>query len=148
VDSERRGKTVVGFDGRSPPRGTLRCADRQAELTGRELEAITTWELPTAFGWAPPHPEGIDPESDTRRALNDIVRAELGPERAASVRCTVVEGHAAPVLADASAGADLLLVGSRGHGAFVGMLLGWVSEHCVSHAACPVVVVREQHEAP
>jgi nucleotide-binding universal stress UspA family protein len=53
-----------------------------------------------------------------------------------------MEGHPATRLIEASAGADLLVVGSRGHGAFAGMLLGSVSEHCVAHASCPVVVVR------
>jgi len=55
----------------------------------------------------------------------------------------VVEGHAAPVLLEAARGASLLVVGSRGHGEFTGMLLGSVSEHCVTHARCPVVVVRD-----
>jgi nucleotide-binding universal stress UspA family protein len=55
----------------------------------------------------------------------------------------VVEGHAAAVLVERSEGADLLVVGTRGHGRFTGMLLGSVSEHCVIHARCPVLVVRE-----
>ncbi|MGI9157173.1 MAG: universal stress protein [Marmoricola sp.] len=46
------------------------------------------------------------------------------------------------MLIDAAAGADLLVVGSRGHGGFVGMLLGSVSEHVAAHALCPVLVVR------
>ena len=55
----------------------------------------------------------------------------------------VVEGNAARVLLDASAGADLLVVGSRGHGGFVEALLGSVGQHCVHHATCPVVVIRD-----
>ena len=54
----------------------------------------------------------------------------------------VAEGAAAPVLLEAAADADLLVVGSRGHGGFTGLLLGSVSQQCVSHAGCPVVVVR------
>jgi nucleotide-binding universal stress UspA family protein len=54
----------------------------------------------------------------------------------------VIEGPPARVLIDASQNADLLVVGSRGHGAFAGMLIGSVSQHCVHHASCPVVVVR------
>jgi len=54
----------------------------------------------------------------------------------------VVEGHASQVLTETAEGADLLVVGSRGHGGFTGLLLGSVSEHVVTHAPCPVVVVR------
>jgi nucleotide-binding universal stress UspA family protein len=57
---------------------------------------------------------------------------------------TVIEGHPAPALIEASRGADLFVLGSRGHGEFVGMLLGSVSEHCVTHAHCPVLVLRDQ----
>lgn len=53
----------------------------------------------------------------------------------------VLHGHPAQVLLDAAGGTQLLVVGSRGHGAFAGMLLGSVSQHCVQHASCPVVVV-------
>jgi nucleotide-binding universal stress UspA family protein len=58
------------------------------------------------------------------------------------VETSTVEGHAAPVLLDAASDADLLVVGSLGHGRFSGMLMGSVSTHCVEHANCPVVVVR------
>jgi nucleotide-binding universal stress UspA family protein len=59
----------------------------------------------------------------------------------------VVEGHAAPVLVEASTGADLLALGTRGHGAAAGILLGSVSEHCVTHAHCPVLVIGERPPA-
>ena len=65
------------------------------------------------------------------------------PDEQVTIRCKVVEGNAPRVLLDASAGADLLVVGSRGHGGFVEALLGSVRQHCVHHATCPVVVVRD-----
>jgi nucleotide-binding universal stress UspA family protein len=133
---------VVGVDGSEPSRRALAWAADQARRTGAELEVVTTWEYPTTFGWAPPYPQGFDPEGDTRKALEETVGAVLGPDPDVAVRLTVREGHPAPVLTEMAAGAAMLVVGSRGHGAFMGMLLGSVSEHCVSHAPCPVVVVR------
>jgi nucleotide-binding universal stress UspA family protein len=62
------------------------------------------------------------------------------------VRTEVVEGHPALVLVEVSNGADLLVVGNRGHGGFAGMLLGSVSEHCVTHAHCPVLVMRDTRD--
>ena len=58
------------------------------------------------------------------------------------VRTVVEEGNPVQVLIEQSASADLLVVGSRGHGGFAGMLLGSVSHHLVAHSKCPVVVVR------
>ena len=60
-----------------------------------------------------------------------------------TVRPRAVEGHPAHVLIEASRGAELLVVGSRGHGAFSGMVLGSVSQHCVTQAHCPVLVLRD-----
>jgi len=59
-----------------------------------------------------------------------------------TIRPVVVEGHPAPVLIEASRGADLLVVGSRGHGEFSGMLLGSVSDYCTHHVSCPITIVR------
>ena len=59
-----------------------------------------------------------------------------------SIDPRVVNGHPAPILVEASKGADLLVVGSRGHGEFVGMLIGSVSEYCATNAHCPVLVHR------
>jgi nucleotide-binding universal stress UspA family protein len=59
-----------------------------------------------------------------------------------TIRPVVVEGHPAPVLVEAAKGADLLVVGSRGHGEFSGMLLGSVSQHCTHHVSCPITIVR------
>jgi nucleotide-binding universal stress UspA family protein len=71
-----------------------------------------------------------------------VISSTHDPASDVPVRARVVQGHAAQVLLGASAGAGLLVVGSRGHGGFAEALLGSVSQHCVQHASCPVVVVR------
>jgi len=57
----------------------------------------------------------------------------------------VVQGGAGQVLVDAAEGAELLVVGCRGHGGLAEALLGSVSQHCVHHAPCPVVIIRGKH---
>jgi nucleotide-binding universal stress UspA family protein len=136
----------VGVDGSESSTAALRWAARQAELTGAALHIVTAWsypEHPAPLGIIPDLPLPADPLSDVRQKLVELVGAELGRHVGIDVHCEVVHGNAAPVLLDAARDADLLVVGSRGQGAFAGMLLGSVSEHCVHHAACPVLVVRE-----
>ncbi len=95
-----------------------------------------------AYGYAIPIPADLNLGSDSRRVLDQAIAETLGENQAVKVSSTVVEGHPAVELLNAAENAELLVVGSRGHGAFTGMLLGSVSEHCVSHSPCPVVVVR------
>ena len=140
------GLIVVGVDGSKPSLGALRWAANQARLTGASLEVIATWEYPTSLGWAPAWPPDWDPGEDARKALAEVVAEVLGPQTDIDVRQVVLEGHAALALVSAAAKADLLVVGSRGHGAFAGMLLGSVSEHSATHSPCPVVIVHNRHE--
>ncbi len=133
---------VVGVDGSDPSKRALRWAADQAKLTGATLTVVTTWEYPPTLGWAPPYPSDFDPNEDARKAQDETVAEVLGADRSLVTKSEVTEGHPAFVLTQASRGAKLLVVGSRGHGAFTGMLLGSVSEYCASHASCPVVVVR------
>jgi nucleotide-binding universal stress UspA family protein len=136
------GRIVVGVDGSDSSVRALSWAARQAELTGSSLEVITTWEWPTDYGWALPFPSGWDPSADAQKVLDQTVEPMQQAHPTVAIRATVVEGHPAPVLINASTGAALLVVGSRGHGEFAGMLVGSVSEHCVTHAHCPVLVMR------
>jgi nucleotide-binding universal stress UspA family protein len=136
------GLIVVGVDGSESSIEALRWAVAQARLTNASLEVLSTWELPTSFGWSPPWPADFNPEKQTKTALAEIVDHELGTQSGLEVRQSVVEGNAALALVHAAKHAELLVVGSRGHGAFTGMLLGSVSEYCAAHAHCPVVVVR------
>jgi nucleotide-binding universal stress UspA family protein len=135
-------RIVVGVDGSESSLAALEWALRQAELTGSTLEVITTWEWPTNYGWAYPFPPEYDPQADAQKMLSDALDPLLVAHADVPVESTVVEGHPAPVLLKASEGAELLVVGSRGHGEFAGMLIGSVSEHCTANAHCPVLVLR------
>jgi nucleotide-binding universal stress UspA family protein len=133
---------VVGVDGSESSIEALRWAVGQAKLTGASLDVVTAWEYPVSYGWTVPWPGDFNPEKEAQDVLAQIIRRELGSDSGLEVQETVVEGHPAPALLEAAKKASLLVVGSRGHGAFAGMMLGSVSEHCASHSSCPVVVVR------
>ncbi len=134
------GRIVVGCDGSPSSADALDWAARQAQLTGSSLEVIMTWQWPPSLGWSVPLPDDFDPEVDVRRTLEGAVAPVIERHPDLAVETRVANGHPAPVLVDASKGADLLVVGSRGHGEFAGMLLGSVSEYCASNADCPVLV--------
>ncbi len=108
---------------------------------GAELRAVIAWRWPTTYVWAPDY-GGFDFAADARKTLEEAVTEALGSPPSVPVTISVTEGHPAAVLFDASRSADLLVVGSQGHGAFTGILLGSVSQHCVQHATCPVLVYR------
>ena len=133
---------VVGVDGSEPSLKALRWAAQQARLTGATLRVLTTWEVATGTGWVPTFPVDYDPQAVARQALDEAITEALGADPDVAVERVVKEGHAAPVLLAAAKDADLLVVGSHGHGAFAGMLIGSVSEHLVRHAPCAIVVVH------
>ncbi|MGY1633497.1 universal stress protein [Geodermatophilus sp. SYSU D01186] len=141
-DRRHRSRIVVGVDGSPSSRQALRWAARQAELTGAELHAVTAWRLPTTYGWIPPIADH-DWAGEARAVQAHAIAETLDGTQAERVRRDVVEGHPARALVRCAAGADLLVVGSRGHGGFSGMVLGSVAQHVVTQAPCPVLVVRE-----
>ena len=137
-------RIVVGVDGSPSSMAALEWAANQAGLTGATLEVLMTWEWPTSYGWSIPIPSGYDPEHDSAKALDKMLKRVRKGHSDITIQSNVMEGHPAPLLVKASDGADLLVVGSRGHGEFSGMLLGSVSEHCVTNAHCPVLVLRDR----
>lgn len=138
---------VVGVDGSDASKDALRWAGRQAEMTGASLEVIMSCSIPMAVYSAPyPIPAVVDIDA-SRASLDRIVGEVLGEDPPYKVSTTVVEGPAPVALVDAAEHAELLVVGSRGHSALVGVLLGSVSEHCIAHAACPVAVIRHRHSS-
>jgi nucleotide-binding universal stress UspA family protein len=134
-------RIVVGVDGSTSSRAALAWAVGQARLTGAVVEAITACEYLNAYGYPLPV-RGVDIFELATKAVKDAIAEIPAHTDAAAIRYRVLEGHAARVLVDASAGADLLVIGSRGHGGFVEALLGSTGEPCVHRATCPVVVIR------
>jgi nucleotide-binding universal stress UspA family protein len=134
---------VVGVHGSPSSLAALRWAAREAALWGAKLVVVRAWE-DQAQRWAPYASRGSRPagEQDRRLAgaqLADTVRATAGDQPGVRVTGKVVEGLAARVLLDQSAGADLLVLGSAGKaGAHA---VGPVARACLRHARCPVVVV-------
>ncbi|MEZ0090913.1 universal stress protein [Streptacidiphilus sp. EB129] len=139
IPAERR--IVVGVDGSPSSEQALRWAVRQAELTHAAVDAVICWLYPTMYGRAP---ASVDRESGlvAGKILAKSVAWAVRDHPRVEIRESAELGNAAQVLLERSRGAELLVVGSRGHGGFVGALLGSVSQHCVQHASCPVVVVR------
>ncbi len=135
---------VVGVDGSPASIDALKWATRQASLTGAAVEAVIAWQYPMMSGGYPIATE-VDWPSTAQEVLDTAVTEAFGAH-SDQVSRTVIEGHPAKVLIDAAADADLLVVGSRGHGGFAGMLLGSVSEHVAAHAHCPVLVIRHSSD--
>lgn len=134
---------MVGVDGSAPSKAALGWAIRQANLTGAVVDAVIAWHYPGAYGYPVAVGDDANYEELAAKVVTDTIAEVSGPAGPVEIRPKVVEGNPAAVLLAASAGADLLVVGSRGHGGFVEALLGSVSQHCVHHAACPVVVLRD-----
>ena len=143
-DSANPQAIVVGVDGSDSSRAALRWAVKQAKLTDQPLEIISTWQHPTNYDRSMLLPEAIDFEALARRQLDESISVAVDSDCDSNITTKVIQGHPAPTLVDHSRSASLVVVGSRGHGEFVGMLLGSVSEFLTAHAHCPVVVVRDE----
>jgi nucleotide-binding universal stress UspA family protein len=139
VSPPARPLVVVGVDGSECSERSVRWAADYVNASGGTLELVIAWHWPPSFGYPVALPD-YDPEGMARVAVEKVA-AELHVPRE-RLRTTVVAGAPAQQLIAASENADLLVVGSRGHGGFAGLLLGSVSTHCVHHAHCPVLVVR------
>lgn len=142
------GAVVVGVDGSPGSQRALHWAISEARARGTSVYAVLAWQVPIA-AYAGPGAVGLaDSIFGTQQVAAAAAAAEVLALKASTpmdpdVEMTYepVEGHPAAVLVDASRDACCLVVGSRGHGGFVGSLLGSVSQHVVQHATCPVVII-------
>jgi nucleotide-binding universal stress UspA family protein len=142
------GMIVVGVDQSAGANAALRFALQEARLRHATLRVVHAWQfgyigatgleawLPAAGGELEDFRRGA--EASLEQTLEEVGADTDG----VTIERRVEQGQAATVLIEESQGADLLVVGSRGHGGFAQLLLGSVSQQCAQHAACPVVVVR------
>ena len=135
-------RIVVGIDGSETAQRALRWAIDEARRRDARLDVIHVWHMPfvgvTPYS-PPPQWDMADFEAEAERELKRSVEAE--DTTGVEVHRVLAIGSAAGTLIDNGKGADLIVVGSRGRGGFVGLLLGSVSQQVVHHAPCPVVVV-------
>lgn len=140
--SPAKERVVVGVDGSEPSRQALLWGLFLARTLDAEIEAVMAWRFPPVAvtgAW----PLEWDPGRDAGETLRYAVTEALGERPEVPVRETLVEGGAARALLDAAKDARILVVGSRGHGGFAGLLLGSVSSACAEHASCAVLVVHD-----
>lgn len=154
------GRIVVGIDGSSESEDALEFALAEARLRGTTLHVVHAWRTPltlalpepTVMGYAPVSAGDLEQlAAKLRERAEQLVAEELhavlGDDPRVEVRREVLESDAAEALVEASRGADLLVVGSRGRGGFSGLLLGSVGQHVAHHAHCPVVIVPNERPA-
>jgi nucleotide-binding universal stress UspA family protein len=142
------GVIIVGVDHSAGAEEALRFAFEEAQLRRSTLRAVHAWQFgyigaPSLEGSVPVLGAELDEHRSAAGAVLDAMVREAIPDAGdVEIERRVIEGAAAAVLVEESRGADLLVVGSRGHGGFAQLLLGSVSQQCAHHAECPVVIVR------
>lgn len=134
-------KIVVGVDGSDSSVQALRLAARLAPALNARIHAVACWDFPQIYaGYVPPDFDAF--EAAAAHTLAEALGKAFGPDAPVDISQETVRGPAPAKLVELGADATLLVVGRRGHGGFIGMHLGSVSSVCVSHAACPVLVVH------
>lgn len=142
---------VVGVDHSPGAKAALVFAAEEARLRGATVRAVHAWQ----YGYIgyPGLEGGMPVLGGDLKELNATAEAALAasvhealPGSGVEIEQRVIQGAPAGVLVDESRDADLLVVGSRGHGGFAQLLLGSVSQQCAHHAKCPVVIVRAKRE--
>lgn len=137
-------RIVVGIDGSGGSAAALEFACRRAELTDEVVVAVHAWKIGQVLvdgrGLLP---ETIGPMLDDHELLLSEsvagVRTDHPDVTLIEEAIAVAPGQA---LVDASETASLVVTGSRGRGAFAGMLLGSVSQEVLGRAHCPVAIIR------
>ncbi len=139
---------IVGVDGSATSIGALRWAAREASLRRAELVVLHVYDWRI---YGAPSPIGARFVTDVKQVVESIVDDALAAARAVApdvrVRGEALMGNAGATLVAASSARGTIVLGNRGRGGFGSLLLGSVSQHVATHAACPVVVVRGRADA-
>ncbi|WP_084959940.1 universal stress protein [Thermoactinospora rubra] len=133
-----REEIVVGVDGSPAGEPVLAFAFAEAELRKARLHAVHAWTWHEATSVL----HASSGEDDEKRLLGEVLAGWRERYPDVEVITEVIHGHAVEVLRDASEGADLLVVGSHGHGQVTGLIMGSVSQAMLHHARCPLAVIR------
>jgi nucleotide-binding universal stress UspA family protein len=145
--AEQGGTIVVGVDGSDPSRKAVHWALAEARLRGARLVAVHAWSYYPSLPSDSLDPMLVTPDfnaalgRDAERFVEQEVEKLRADDREVEIEARAVEGPAASVLAELAKDADLLVLGTRGHGGFSGLLLGSVSQQVSHHAPCPLVLV-------
>ncbi|WP_457948769.1 universal stress protein [Pseudarthrobacter sp. alpha12b] len=141
---------VVGFDGSEYSQAALDWAMDEARQRNGQVRLITAWNKPP-MAWYPAVLETAAGELAAEESPEQIARTLQGQavksaeDGGVTATGQLVDTHSpASAILDAAKDADLIVVGSRGHGGFPGLHLGSVSTQVVNHAQCPVLVVRSK----
>ncbi|HET9080255.1 MAG TPA: universal stress protein [Trebonia sp.] len=137
------GRIVVGTDGSESSKRALDWAVAEAGAREAVLQPVIVWQSPYDYGelrYVPVDEEQL--AEGARKRLEQEIAEAAGEASPATTVPLVAHGDPAQVLCERSASADLLVVGSRGHGGFAGLMLGSVSTKCAHHSRCPLVIVR------
>lgn len=144
------GGLLIGHDGSEFSDSALTWTLELAERLGTHVTVVRAWVLTTAprpKTWSPGYmPPLVDFEEATVEKLTADVAQLVAEHPDVRVSHQAVHGRPASILVEGSERADMLVVGPRGLGGFRGLVLGSVSEQCVRHAKCPVVVVHDRGE--
>lgn len=135
-----RKRIVVGIDGSEASVSALRRAVQIATALGASVEAVSSWRTPT--GYSSVGRFEYSPDDDAHAMLSVAEKSVFGSNAPDWFSTATFEGAAADVLIEQSEGAEMLVVGSRGHGGIAGVLLGSVSARCAEKASCPVLIIH------
>ena len=143
-------RVVVGIDGSANSSAALHWAWEFSKKQGAQLEVVWAWQIGfpslelASIGYGMDVEEmKVKPARIAQYQLDKEMKQVFGDPHPTGVLASTEEGYPALVLIEKSKGADLLVLGNRGHSPIVETLIGSVSAHCIANAECPVVIIKK-----